>query len=316
MTRPHPSADALRAAAFGMTAEIPDESSSPAALTDRRPTRVSSLSPIASLDFRSTTGSTNDDAKAWIDRTDDEGSLAASLPRLHVAAEQTHGRGRNGRRWFADHHTLTFSLVLAADHTHPLGVLSVAVGVAIADAVQAHTDGKQVQLKWPNDVWLDERKLAGVLIERTRRSDSPWIIGIGINIGAVPMASFSPHADQPSAGEPRPTAASPPTMAAWLPSGSGSRSQWLERLIPSVLRHSDATRTDPSQIVREFDRQCILRGNSIRFERDRVVQRGTCLGVGPDGGLRVSVSGQQQTLYSGEVCRVRPDVSVTRPSNR
>jgi BirA family biotin operon repressor/biotin-[acetyl-CoA-carboxylase] ligase len=96
-----------------------------------------------------------------------------------VAERQTAGRGRMGRPWHAGPDaSLTFSLL----HKLPRGVapsgLSLAVGVAIAEALcELGVDG--VALKWPNDILRNGRKLAGVLIELT---GSSAVIGIGINL--------------------------------------------------------------------------------------------------------------------------------------
>lgn len=102
-------------------------------------------------------------------------------PVLLVAERQHAGRGRLGRQWESDTQgvggTLTFSLGLPLSPADWSG-LSLAVGLAVADHL--HPD---VRLKWPNDVWLHERKLAGILIETASVGDVRYaVIGIGINI--------------------------------------------------------------------------------------------------------------------------------------
>jgi BirA family biotin operon repressor/biotin-[acetyl-CoA-carboxylase] ligase len=105
-------------------------------------------------------------------------------PVLLVAEQQTAGRGRLGRQWFseADAATpqasaLTFSLGLPLAPRDWSG-LSLAVGVSVVQSL--HPD---LQLKWPNDVWLHDRKLAGILIETASLGDVRYaVIGIGINL--------------------------------------------------------------------------------------------------------------------------------------
>jgi BirA family biotin operon repressor/biotin-[acetyl-CoA-carboxylase] ligase len=104
-------------------------------------------------------------------------------PTLLVAERQTAGRGRLGRDWQSDTDaglaTLTFSLGLALQPADWSG-LSLAVGLAVVQSLHP-----ALQLKWPNDVWLDGRKLAGILIETTSVSDVRYcVIGIGINLVA------------------------------------------------------------------------------------------------------------------------------------
>lgn len=102
-------------------------------------------------------------------------------PVLLVAECQTAGRGRLGRDWSSDTEalgrTLTFSLGLPLAPPDWSG-LSLAVGLSIVQALHP-----RLQLKWPNDVWLDERKLAGILIETASFGTERYVvIGIGINI--------------------------------------------------------------------------------------------------------------------------------------
>lgn len=110
-------------------------------------------------------------------------------PCLLVAEQQTQGRGRFGRTWQSSAGaSLTFSLALVLDR-HDLSGLSLAVGVALADALDA--SGSRVRVKWPNDLWLVDpdgaqggRKLGGVLIETASIGERRWVvIGMGINVG-------------------------------------------------------------------------------------------------------------------------------------
>ena len=110
-------------------------------------------------------------------------------PVLLVAGHQSAGRGRLGRDWFsgADAHrggdgALTFSLGLPLTPLDWSG-LSLAVGVSVIESL--HPD---LRLKWPNDVWLHDRKLAGILIETANLADTAVtryaVLGVGINLQA------------------------------------------------------------------------------------------------------------------------------------
>lgn len=120
-------------------------------------------------------------------------------PTLLVAEQQTAGRGRLGRSWQSRRgDSLTFSLSLALQPVDWSG-LSLAVGISVAESLEPpaldptrQSAKPRIGLKWPNDLWLStpegERKLAGILVE-TASSDGgrQVIIGVGINIRAVPM---------------------------------------------------------------------------------------------------------------------------------
>lgn len=111
-------------------------------------------------------------------------------PVLLVAEHQTAGRGRLGRAWHSDaapaDAALTFSLGI------PLAVrdwsgLSLAVGVSLAQSLHP-----QLQLKWPNDLWLHGCKLAGILIETAQVGAQRYaVVGVGVNIAARPAEGLS-----------------------------------------------------------------------------------------------------------------------------
>lgn len=115
-----------------------------------------------------------------------------SEPVLLVAEQQTAGRGRLGRQWISETAqggaltALTFSLGLALAPGDWSG-LSLAVGVSVAHSL--HPD---LRLKWPNDLWWRERKLAGILIETASLADRRYaVIGVGLNLLAPLVCDFS-----------------------------------------------------------------------------------------------------------------------------
>ena len=106
------------------------------------------------------------------------------LPRLYLADEQTAGRGRHGRSWHSGAGSLTFSLLTQwrLPTERPSNLLSIAVGVAIARAIEFACAPLRTRLKWPNDVYVDQGKVAGILIETNHRAADRVVIGVGINV--------------------------------------------------------------------------------------------------------------------------------------
>lgn len=102
-------------------------------------------------------------------------------PCLLIAEHQTHGRGRQGRSWHSTAGaSLTFSLSLPLEVADWSG-LSLVVGTALAEGLDP--DGGRLRLKWPNDLWLDDRKLGGILIETVPAGQSRMaVVGVGLNI--------------------------------------------------------------------------------------------------------------------------------------
>jgi BirA family biotin operon repressor/biotin-[acetyl-CoA-carboxylase] ligase len=166
--------------------------------------KLSPLLPGISIEVLARTESTN---TALLERVRSEarGENQSYGRRLHdmqpcllVAEHQTQGRGRMGRAWLstASGGSLTFSIGLVMDMADWSG-LSLAVGCAVAEALEPLPklpagQEPRLQLKWPNDIWLDGNKLGGILIETVPAGAQRMaIIGIGLNISeqAAPQDS-------------------------------------------------------------------------------------------------------------------------------
>ncbi|MFO7782926.1 MAG: biotin--[acetyl-CoA-carboxylase] ligase [Spirochaetia bacterium] len=119
--------------------------------------------------------STNAAARAWLKSADSPPGSG-----IVVADEQTAGRGRFGRRWETPPGT-SVAMSLIVESPSPVG-LPQAAGVAAASAIQPLVSG-HVGLKWPNDVEIDGRKVAGILIEHQPLAGAAhYVVGIGINV--------------------------------------------------------------------------------------------------------------------------------------
>ncbi|HET9119438.1 MAG TPA: biotin--[acetyl-CoA-carboxylase] ligase [Solirubrobacterales bacterium] len=130
------------------------------------------------------TDSTNERAKDL--------ALAGAAAGLVVTAdEQTAGRGRRGNDWFAPPGScLLYSALLRPYSAGDVPLLPLAIPVAVCEAAEAVAPVR-CRVKWPNDVWVEERKVAGALVEA--RPEEGWaVIGVGINI-AIPQDEFPPE---------------------------------------------------------------------------------------------------------------------------
>jgi BirA family transcriptional regulator, biotin operon repressor / biotin---[acetyl-CoA-carboxylase] ligase len=128
----------------------------------------------------------------------------ASSGTVVTAGEQSEGRGRQGRTWTAPPgKALLYSAVLSPlDERHML--LPIAVPLAVCEAAESLQPGLGCAIKWPNDVWVEGRKLGGILIE-ARPQDGWAVIGVGLNL-AIEPGEFPPElretATSLSAGDP------------------------------------------------------------------------------------------------------------------
>jgi BirA family transcriptional regulator, biotin operon repressor / biotin---[acetyl-CoA-carboxylase] ligase len=215
-------------------------------------------------------------------------------PTLLVAERQTAGRGRLGRDWQSDTQeglsTLTFSLGLPLQPADWSG-LSLAVGLAVVQALHP-----ALKLKWPNDVWLEDRKLAGILIETTSVGDLRFaVIGIGINL--VPRDSAGLRTPAAALQEVLPQADAPNT---------------LEALMLPLVRAVQAFETQGFAAMREaFHTRDLLYGREVICTDGT---QGTARGVDASGALLVHTATGLQKISSAEVS-VRPVPPAAVPTH-
>ncbi|MDQ6776532.1 MAG: biotin--[acetyl-CoA-carboxylase] ligase, partial [Actinomycetota bacterium] len=202
---------------------------------------------------------------------------------LVTAAEQTAGRGRQGRTWTAPPGRSLLCSVIVRD---PPRLLPLAAGAAVAAAADAAASARIVQIKWPNDVLLDGRKVAGILVEG--RPQERWaVVGVGLNV-AVAESDFPPEL----AGR-----------AATLGLGPGGIEPVLVELL-TRLEHWLAA--DAETLLAEVRARDALLGQPVRWAR------GEGRGGGIDGDGRLVVitpDGGRVALDAGEVHLVAPEKS-------
>lgn len=140
--------------------------------------------PAAALEIVEETASTNALLRARAASGDER-------PAWVMARRQIAGRGREGRPWVSLEGNLFLSGLLAVEAAPAhLGRLALAIGVAAHEAIAPWTGQEGLALKWPNDVRLGRRKIAGALIETWRSDHSPAMmvcVGLGVNIQSAPQ---------------------------------------------------------------------------------------------------------------------------------
>jgi BirA family biotin operon repressor/biotin-[acetyl-CoA-carboxylase] ligase len=204
-----------------------------------------------------------------------------------IARHQTGGRGRSGRSWASQPGDALLATVIARVALPPerVGVIAIAAGVAIAEALGKV--GVEVGLKWPNDLIANDRKLGGILIQTQMGTPLIALIGIGINLGKVPIEV---SAKAVSIADLVPTSPSPVDAArlvvpqlrdsiAELEQGRGQRiiarwtaiALWLEEEV-SVI--ADREVVGILQGIDEFGRLCIRAETGIEHLTQGEVRRG------------------------------------------
>ncbi len=204
-----------------------------------------------------------------------------------VAKDQTAGRGRLGRAWLSDEHSLIFSLGLPLTPTDWSG-LSLAVGVSIAESLHP-----RIQIKWPNDLWVDGQKLAGILIETTAIKDAPVgeryaVIGVGINLEAPAAARTQAALD---------TKAAPIGLRELIP--HITREATLQRMLqPLVDSIKNFEQYGWKPYAASFAKRDALQGLSIKLSSGMA---GKYAGISDVGALMLQTDTRLQTIISHEV---------------
>jgi BirA family biotin operon repressor/biotin-[acetyl-CoA-carboxylase] ligase len=225
------------------------------------------------------TGSTNDDAKALAREGAEEGTVV-------VAAEQTEGRGRLGRHWVSSPGGAYVSVILRP-RVAPVEAAPLALVIAIGIARGMRELNAIPQLKWPNDVWLDGRKLAGVLLETATEGDSvPWAVaGFGLNV-IRPQESFEAAAYlEESVGPVAPARAA----AAALDGIASAYIDWRTQGFAGLAQ--------------EFESSSVLAGRvvSVSDSVGRTVVEGPVRGIDPEGRLLVADGESIVRVAAGDV---------------
>ena len=213
-----------------------------------------------------------------------------------LADRQTAGRGRRGRRWWSaqlrPQDSLTFSLLWRFPRGFSLAGLSLAVGVALANALD-QLGARGVKLKWPNDLLADQpaglAKLGGILIELTSNAGGTTaVIGIGLNLRAP--QEIVP--DQPAAGIDT-------MLGAVLP----ERHDLLAMILRHLVQTLDVFSTQGfSPLVEDWERRNAYADCEVRLiEESGPGIVGHCRGVDQDGALRVETAVGVRRWLAGDV---------------
>jgi BirA family biotin operon repressor/biotin-[acetyl-CoA-carboxylase] ligase len=237
--------------------------------------------------------STNTEAWRWIEAGAAEGSLV-------IADRMTAGRGRWGRTWVtAPGKQLLVSLVLRpALWLSQAGLLTTAAGVACAEAIE-DVARLPVTLKWPNDVNVGSRKVAGILVETRTSGDRADAVVVGIGVNSSFRAGELPEEIAQSATS---IAIECELRGQAIPSRLAVLVELLARLEQAF---SDISGRPGDLVARAENRSDVLgRDVTIRFSDGRLIQ-GKALRLLPSGALEISSGTSTRSVDGGEIERLR-----------
>jgi len=244
--------------------------------------RVLAETFVARAEYHRTLTSTNDRAARCAIEAPGE------LPLMVVAEHQTAGRGRGGHRWWTGPGSLAVSLLLDAKMVEAAGqpspLVSLAVALAVVEAVSPRLPTHPLGIHWPNDVLAAGRKLAGILVEVL--PDRRHIIGIGLNTN-------NSLTDAPP--ELRQTATTLRELTAREHDQTG--------ILVDLLRHLEVALGQltqrPERIGLQADELCLQRGQTLTLHSGGHFTSGICAGIAPDGSLLLDTPVGRRRFYSG-----------------
>jgi len=208
-----------------------------------------------------------------------------------IAEYQQAGRGRRGRKWqspFGSHLYLSLYWPLEQGMSEAMG-LSLVIGLAISDAIQKFFPNK-VELKWPNDVYVSGKKIAGILVELEGQAQglSHCVIGVGINVQMPKSASA--EIDQP-----------------WTDLASHHGDKIDRNKLVSEVIHCIYQRLKQHQIsgfssmIDEWQQQDLFLNKPVKIVTGSRETFGIYRGVNEQGALLLEVNGKISPVYGGEI---------------
>jgi len=248
--------------------------------------RVTAHSWLADVRYFDEVASTNDVALQY------GADPLCKTPLLVLAKQQTEGRGRGTNPWWSSEGSLTFSLLFNGPHI-PLQLgdwprLPLITGLAVANALRPFVTAHAIELKWPNDVYLQGRKVGGILVESTSGPAPSVIIGIGLNVNNRLANAPAEVADR----------------ACSLADAHGSPLSLTDVLCGTLLQISQTFSALPQQQVQfleEWRRFCLLTGRRVEVQSVARNVQGICLGIDNEGALCIETSAGLERCFSGTV---------------
>jgi BirA family biotin operon repressor/biotin-[acetyl-CoA-carboxylase] ligase len=255
--------------------------------------RIQDESPVRVVEYYRQLSSTSDRALQLARVKECE------TPLVVLAELQTAGRGRGSNRWWAGPGALTFSLVIDLKNgQRSVGDtrVSLATALAVRDALSTFDSTARFQLKWPNDIFLQSRKIAGILLERPALHLNRLVVGIGVNVnnslqGAPATLQETSNSFCDATGR------------------HLSLPDLLITTLNSLVEQYAALAEGQLPLLDRWNAHCILRGQAVNVESGKRQMTGVCRGVDPEGALVVQTDAGLETFASGSVRKIRPGCS-------
>ena len=209
----------------------------------------------------------------------------STKPQICITREQTKGKGQHGRNWVSQKDgSIIFSMRKSFNEGMNLNGLSLIVGMAIIKSIEAECQLSGLKIKWPNDIYYGDKKLAGILMENTHyKSNQLVLVGVGINYQLVDTNEI----DEPWVDLSR--------ILNTLPNFQ----QLTAKIINNILFFlEDFQINGLSNLLSEWHHYDMLKGVRIKFRESNIELQGQIDGITHQGALKVLTKDGVKELYS------------------
>ena len=209
----------------------------------------------------------------------------STKPQICITREQTKGKGQHGRNWVSQKDgSIIFSMRKSFNEGMNLNGLSLIAGMAIIKSIEAECQLSGLKIKWPNDIYYGDKKLAGILMENTHyKSNQLVLIGVGINYQLVDTNEI----DEPWVDLSR--------ILNKLPNFQ----QLTAKIINNILFFlEDFQINGLSNLLSEWHHYDMLKGVRIKFRESNIELQGQIDGISHQGALKVLTKDGVKELYS------------------
>lgn len=225
------------------------------------------------------------------------------VPYLVLAKSQTAGRGRGGNLWWSEQGAVTFSLIVEPrTEQSRWPQIALVMAVALLDALDEIDPDCRSRIKWPNDVWIEGKKVAGILVEVPSKyfhptgilSEQRLVIGAGVNVNN--RLDSAPELVQKTAT----------SLAEEIGRSIPVTSFW-QSLFQAFLLRLDQWREGKPSLIETWQSRAEFLGQEVRLEISGVEKRGRFVGIDENGGLLLDSGTGPEKIYSGTLFRAVKD---------